>query len=133
VNTPGLNHVILTVSNLEQSRAFYGDLLGFEIKDIPPEYGNLCYFMVGNVSIWLITHEQTPPHDRFSEFRLGLDHLAFSAPDAQALHDLVATLRAAGADTTDVKTFHDRWLYVVFRDPDNIQLEYWLDEPIEQS
>jgi hypothetical protein len=38
MQTPGLNHVILTVSNTERSHAFYGDLLGFPsslLKKIP--------------------------------------------------------------------------------------------------
>ena len=31
MQTRGLNHIILTVSNTERSRAFYGDLLGFPV------------------------------------------------------------------------------------------------------
>jgi catechol 2,3-dioxygenase-like lactoylglutathione lyase family enzyme len=130
MNTPGLNHVILTVSDLPKSRAFYGDLLGFEIKDIPLEFGSMAFFMVGSVSVWLLTHAQTPAGDRFSEFRVGLDHLAFTAPSKEALHELADKLIKAGVNTKGVETFHNNWLYVSFRDPDNIQLEYWLDEQL---
>jgi glyoxylase I family protein len=131
MNTPGINHLILTVSDLARARAFYGDLLGFEIQEIPPEYGNLAYFMVGGASIWLVQHNRTPPGDRFSEFRVGLDHVAFTAPSKEALYELADRLLKAGVDTQGVEVFQNRWLYCTFRDPDNIQLEYWLDEPIE--
>jgi glyoxylase I family protein len=127
MQTSGLNHIILTVSDLAQSRAFYGDLLGFEINDLTAEYG-VFYFVTGGVAIWFVTHEQTAPGDRFSEFRLGLDHLAFTAPSEEALRALADKLLAAGVDTQGVETFAPSGnLYMAFRDPDNIQLEYWLD------
>jgi len=123
-----INHIILTVSDLDRSRKFYGDLLGFELHDVSPQYGNLAYFPVENGQVWLMTHAETPPGDRFSEFRIGLDHLAFSAPDKPFLDQLATKLIGAGIDTQGVERFHNRWYYVAFRDPDNIQLEYWLDE-----
>lgn len=124
-----INHIILTVSDIERSRKFYGDLLGFELHEVPAEYGSLVYFPVENGSVWLIAHDQTPPGDQFSEFRIGLDHLAFSAPDKPFLDELATKLVAAGVETQGVELFHHRWHYVAFRDPDNIQLEYWLDNP----
>jgi glyoxylase I family protein len=129
MDTPGINHVILTVSNLDRSRAFYRDVLGFEVHDIPPEFGSMCYFSLNDQSsVWLLTHDQTPSGDRFSEFRVGLDHLAFTAPNKEALHALADKLIAAGVDTKGVELFHGKWLYCAFRDPDNIQLEYWMNE-----
>ena len=102
MQTPGLNHVILTISNTEQSRAFYGDLLGFPSR-------------------------QPTPNDRISEFRIGLDHLSFTAPSIETLQELADKLIAAGVDTKGVEQFvHTGNYYVAFRDPDNIQLEYWL-------
>jgi len=129
MDTPGINHVILTVTDLERSTHFYREVLGFDVQAIPPEYGRLAYFPVGAGSVWLIQHDQTPPGDRFSEFRVGLDHLAFRAPDRAALEELAERLRAAGVPTNGVEVYlPSRKPYVVFRDPDNIQLEYWLDE-----
>ncbi len=129
---PAINHIILTVSDIERSRQFYEGVLGFEFHTIPPEYGNLVYFPVEGGTVWLLTHGQTPPGDRFSEFRIGLDHLAFTAPSKAFLDDLAAKLKAAGVPTEGVELFHGNWYYVAFRDPDNIQLEYWLDEPVNK-
>jgi catechol 2,3-dioxygenase-like lactoylglutathione lyase family enzyme len=106
-------------------------LLGFEFQELPPEFSHLAYFLVeGGGSVWLITHGQTPPGDRFSEFRLGLDHLAFTAPSKAFLDELATKLIAAGVPTNGVELFANQWYYVAFRDPDNIQLEYWLNEPV---
>jgi catechol 2,3-dioxygenase-like lactoylglutathione lyase family enzyme len=55
-----------------------------------------------------------------------LDHLAFTAPGEAALHSLAEHLQASGVETKGVETYHTGNKYVAFRDPDNIQLEYWL-------
>ncbi len=122
MDTPGLNHVILTISDVARSRAFYGDLLGFELKDLADGF----YFESGGVAFFLFPSSKPIAGDRFSEFRVGLDHLAFTAPNETALHALAARLIAAGVETQGVETYHTGNRYVAFRDPDNIQLEYWL-------
>jgi catechol 2,3-dioxygenase-like lactoylglutathione lyase family enzyme len=47
MRTPGLNHIILTVSDVTRSRAFYGDLLGFEIIVIEEDPDKSFFFTVG--------------------------------------------------------------------------------------
>jgi glyoxylase I family protein len=125
--TPGLNHIILTVSNTERSRAFYGDLLGFSTTIIEEDPDKSFLFTRGGVQFFFFPSRQPVPNDRFSEFRIGLDHLSFSAPSKEALEELADKLIAAGVDTKGVEQFQPmgNW-YVAFRDPDNIQLEYWL-------
>ena len=116
MQTPGLNHIILTASNIERSRAFYGDLLGLPVTVIEEDPDKSFFF----------TSRQPTPNERFSEFRIGLDHLSFTAPSKEALQELADKLIAAGADTKGVEQFiHTGNWYVAFRDPDNIQLEYW--------
>jgi catechol 2,3-dioxygenase-like lactoylglutathione lyase family enzyme len=133
MQTSGLDHIVLNVSDLDRAQQFYGDLLGFDVKrlrgDFPGVFAGACYFMVGSVEIFILSHPQIPAGDRFSEFRIGLDHLSFVAPNEQALHDLTAKLRAAGVHTNGIEVFAPNGKkYVSFRDPDNIQLEYWLNE-----
>ncbi len=122
MQTSGLNHIILTISDVARARAFYGDLLGFEVED----FMTGLYFASGGVQFFLFPASQPIPGDRFNEFRIGLDHLAFAAPSEQALHELADKLIAAGVDTKGVETYSTGNKYVAFRDPDNIQLEYWL-------
>ena len=127
MRTLGLNHIILTVSNTEQSRNFYGDLLGFPITMIEDDPNESFLFTCGGIQFFFFPSRQPLPDDRFSEFRIGLDHLSFTAPSKEALQNLADKLIAAGVDTKGVEQFEPtgNW-YVAFRDPDNIQLEYWL-------
>jgi glyoxylase I family protein len=122
MQTSELNHVILTISDDNRAKAFYGDLLGFELKDC----SNGFYFYSSGVSFWFLLSSKPIPNDRFSEFRIGMDHLAFAAPSEDALHVLADKLIGAGVETKGVEVFHTGNKYVAFRDPDNIQLEYWL-------
>lgn len=122
METPGLNHIILTISDVAKSRAFYGDLLGFKLVDITDAF----YFVSGGVAFFLFPSRHLLPNDRFNEFRIGLDHLSFTAPNEEALHSLAEKLRASGVETQGVQQYHTGNKYVAFRDPDNIQLEYWL-------
>jgi glyoxylase I family protein len=127
MQSPGLNHVILTVSNIERSLAFYGDVLGFSITVIEGEPEKSFFFTCGSVQFFFYPSRRPVSNDRFSEFRIGLDHLSFTAPNKEALQELADKLKAAGVDTKGVEQFrHTGNWYVAFRDPDNIQLEYWL-------
>jgi catechol 2,3-dioxygenase-like lactoylglutathione lyase family enzyme len=130
--TSGLDHIVLTVSNVERSRKFYAEILGFEVKTIPADFPNAvfagsCFFYVGELEIFLIQHAQTMATDRFDEMRIGLDHLSFRAPDEASLNVFAERLIQAGVETNGVEIFNPPGKkYVSFRDPDNIQLEYWL-------
>lgn len=122
METSGLNHIIMTIKNVKLSQAFYGDLLGFEIRSIADGF----FFVTGGVSIFFFPSNRPLPDDHFNEFRVGLDHLSFNAPNEAALQSLAEQLIASGVETKGVETYHTGNRYVAFRDPDNIQLEYWL-------
>jgi catechol 2,3-dioxygenase-like lactoylglutathione lyase family enzyme len=122
METPGLNHIILTITDVAKSRTFYAELLGFTLIDIADGF----YFVSGGVSFFFFPSNHPLPNDRFSEFRIGLDHLSFTAPSEKALQALADKLKASGVETQGVEQYHTGNKYVAFRDPDNIQLEYWL-------
>lgn len=128
MQTTGLNHVVMTVSSPAQSAKFYGEVLGFPINEMPGIPGGGFYIEAGPTWVFFFGSRQPQPSDRFSELRIGLDHLSFTAPNREALDQLAATLLAAGVETQGVEQFapSGNW-YVAFRDPDNIQLEYWLN------
>src|SRR5258708_3384650 len=105
MKAPGISDVILTVSNLDRSRKFYGDLLGFEIQDVKFE----------DAAIWVLIHPETSPDDRFSEFCIGLDHLSFNATNEAELQTMADKLIAAGVNTKGVETFFIGNKYIAFR------------------
>jgi glyoxylase I family protein len=127
METTGLDHVILTIGDTARSRAFYADVLGFAVTDFAEEDGEGFSFTAGGTTYYLIPSRAPIAGDRFNESRIGLDHLSFVAPNDKALQDLADRLRAAGADTEGVEVYLSSGnRYVAFRDPDNIQWEYWL-------
>lgn len=66
----------------------------------------------------------TPDDDRFSERRIGLDHLAVGVSSRAELDEVLAVLRDIGADTDGIH--QDRAgeaAMITFRDPDNVQWE----------
>src|SRR5690349_21866048 len=102
METSGLNHIIMTIKDVKTSQAFYGDLLGFEIKPIADGF----FLMTGGVAIFFFPSSRPLPDDRFSEFRIGLDHLSFTAPSEAALQSLAEQLQKAGVNTKGVETYH---------------------------
>ena len=65
--------------------------------------------------------------DRFSEHRIGVDHIAFEVPDLSELEKARTALADAGIHTQGIQ-----WEpslnkeFVCFRDPDNIQWEFFV-------
>jgi glyoxylase I family protein len=58
---------------------------------------------------------------------MGLDHVGFSVETHQQLHDLLAVLHELQVDTMGIEYDPDgKSDYVCFRDPDNIQVEFYL-------
>lgn len=135
-----LHHVAIRVQDPDRSRAFYEKVLGFafmELSAVPemtiewrgsPSQGTMLATQVGDTFVILEPPlEGTPDQDRFSERRIGVDHLAFGVDDRATLEELVERLRAEGAETQGIE--HDSILdkdYVAFRDPDNVQWEFYM-------
>jgi glyoxylase I family protein len=75
----------------------------------------------------------TPENDRFSEYRVGLDHISLRVPDRANLEQLIAALSAAGIENSGIQ--HDKADpdngpgVVCFRDPDNIAWEFFEARP----
>ena len=137
----GLHHVAIRVQDPGRSRRFYEDVLGLGFMEIPvsgdvvkewrgaPAEGVLLATQIGATLVILEPPlEGTAEDDRFSERRIGVDHLAFGVADRATLEELVDRLNAAGVGTAGVEL--DPVLgkeYVAFRDPDNVQWEFYTE------
>jgi len=124
IDSSGIHHITLRVTDLERSRAFYEGVLGFDVQ--APDL-DLIVFGVGETLIALLPPlEGTAEGDRFSEYRVGIDHLAFAVAGREELERAVELLRAAEVATRGIET--DPLLgkeFVCFRDPDNVQWEFY--------
>ena len=121
---PPLTHVALTVRDLSVSVPWYEALIGAGPvldEDTDPGFHHTVY-LLGNTLIGLHQHEQPAPDETFSEFRIGLDHVAFGCTSRAELEDWVRRLDELGVAHGGIKDA----AYgsgVSFRDPDGIPLE----------
>jgi glyoxylase I family protein len=76
-----------------------------------------------------LTQHRDGAQEVFDETRVGLDHLAFAVADRSALEGWVSRLAAAGVVHSPIAPANSipGAAVLVFRDPDNIQLELFFD------
>ena len=128
IRTSHIHHLTLTVSDVRRSVDFYTRLLGFQVV---MELGPRVLLANGAFILALTTPPdpaQAIPGDCFNENRIGLDHLSIvtdSREELEAAQRLFASQSVPHGEIKDLGA--DLGLFVLaFRDPDNIQLEYWL-------
>jgi glyoxylase I family protein len=128
----GISHVELTVADCAASAAWYQRVLGFRLMTHTPEERFEVYAMrhPSGVTVDVMTHRETR-HERFDERRVGLDHLSFQVRDRDELEVWAGHLDQSGVDHTGIIDA-EFGATVVFRDPDNIQLELMVHPTPEQ-
>jgi len=124
---PTLAHVALTVRNLAVSVPWYGALFdaGPVIdEDTDGGFHHTVYLVSNNTLIGLHQHATPAPDERFSELRVGLDHVAFACADRAELTKWTLRLDELGIEHGEIKDAH-YGSAVSFRDPDGIALEFF--------
>ena len=125
IPTGGVHHFRLTVTDVDRTVAFYTSVLGFKkLLDLNPG----AFLSNGSVGLGIGPFPDPASAikgDRFSENRIGLDHLSFTVPSRKVLEDAVRLLDARGVPHSEVRDLGEAFgiAILIFRDPDNIQLE----------
>jgi glyoxylase I family protein len=124
---PPISHVALTVRDLSVSVPWYEDLFDADPvldEDTEPNFHHTV-FMVGNgMLVGLHQHATPAPAEKFSEFRVGLDHVSFGCADRDELEKWAARLDELGVEHGGIKDA-SYGSGVSFRDPDGIALEFF--------
>ncbi len=124
IQTTGLSHLALRVTDLARAKRFYAETLGFPVV---LEQGDIVLVNANGVLLGMRGgNPATAPDDRFDPYRVGIDHLALAVADPAALDGLARQLDAAGVRHNGVEddpTTGGR--YISFHDPDGIAWELY--------
>ncbi len=122
--TTGIHHIALRCTDMEVTKKFYRDTLGFTLAlDTPDIIGLLA----GPVIVAFKKANAETGKDVFTPFNIGLDHIALACESQEELGRVAKELSEAGIENTGVKL--DETLqknYVAFKDPDRIQWEFYM-------
>ncbi len=130
----GFHHFSPTVTDIDASTSWYQRVLGLErIPGKFPHYGDedggyeviLTDFGAG--IIIGLEHHKANDGQPFDEARTGLDHISISVPsrlDLQSWAEWLDSLEVPHSGVTDIDGAL-KFSTLVFRDPDNIQLEFF--------
>jgi len=121
---PGVTHVAVTVSDLDQSREFYGRLFGSDpvLDEDTGSFHHVVYAMENGTLFGLHTHPTPNDQPEFSEYRTGLDHVAFGVSSRTDLEKWVGRLDELSINHGGIVDA-PYGSGLSFRDPDNIALE----------
>jgi catechol 2,3-dioxygenase-like lactoylglutathione lyase family enzyme len=122
---PGLNHVAITVRDIAVSGPWYRML--FDADPVVDEhtaagFHHLVWILDGGTLFGIHQHELPAPDERFSEFRVGLDHVGFGCATRGDLETWMAWLNELGVQHGGIVDA-PYGSGLSFRDPDGIALE----------
>lgn len=132
VSFTGVHHVSLTVTDVEASIAWYERVLRVQRVGVTvPHYGReetgYSELLVCPRSGLMFGLHKNVANDGqpFDEARTGLDHFSFGVAGREGLEQWAAWLDEQGVEHSGIVDETDPISYstIVFRDPDNIQLE----------
>jgi glyoxylase I family protein len=128
-----LHHLAVTVDDVEASAEWYERVLGLQRLPVPiPHHGDRSpgfgVLLLEPSAGWAVGlhHHQNHRRETADETRTGMDHLGLSVPERRDLDEWAARLDELGVDHSGVTDMADPIPHstLVFRDPDNIQLEF---------
>lgn len=135
IQTTALHHVRLTVTDIARSKAFYSDVLGFEVaaeapgspddpsvRDDPEQLYGGVVFQTNGMLFGL--RPVADAGDRFDSARVGLDHVSFTVLSRAALDEAAQRLDEHQIPHGEVRELTAFGIAILsFEDPDGIHLE----------
>jgi len=129
IRLTGLGHVLLRVLDLERSKKFYAEVLGFRVLEEDPEHGGAFMALEGQShAIDLFAVRDLEAALRQTPGIRGLGHVAFRVDSENALKDAYAALREHGVQVTR-SIDHVSQKSIYFNDPDGNTLEIYYERP----
>jgi catechol 2,3-dioxygenase-like lactoylglutathione lyase family enzyme len=126
IDINGMAHVILTVSQFEAARVFYGRLC--TAMGMKPVFDGdkFCYWVGGRTAIGIEPSDPQYAGERFVQPRVGLHHICVRARTREDVDRCAALLREMEATIVrgpGENNWAPGYYSVLFEDPDGIRLE----------
>jgi catechol 2,3-dioxygenase-like lactoylglutathione lyase family enzyme len=136
VSAPKMHHIALTVTDVDASVRWYEDVFGLKFMMDVPHPGGLGKLLADEAFELVIVVHRHDANDGglFAETSTGLDHIGFVVPSRADLEawqshlESKGVVRADAADKPETQSPIADEPYgsvLVFRDLDNIQLEFF--------
>ena len=123
----GFHHVTLNVRDVAKSERWYTEVLGFTpvTNYATDSFAWVIMRHPGSGAVIGLNRHVGPIGDEpFDERRAGLDHLALQVPDLETLEAWITRFDESEVKHSEIRAAAVSGAFlVVFRDPDNIQLE----------
>lgn len=121
---PGLGHVAVTVTDIDRGREWYSQLFGSQpvLDENAGTFYHVVWALGGGSLFGIHTHPRENEQSDFSEFRTGLDHIAFAVPSRSDLETWEKRLDELGIRHGGIVDA-PYGSGLSFRDPDNLPLE----------
>jgi catechol-2,3-dioxygenase len=122
-----LNHVAVTVSDIEVSGPWYRALIGADpVLDEHTDggYRHLVWAFGNGTLFGIHQHDRSISPGQFTEFRAGLDHVGFGCETRAELQQWAGRLDDLGIAHGGVVDAH-YGSGLSFRDPDGVALEFF--------
>lgn len=126
IEVNGMAHVMLTVSQYDAAKAFYGRLMPALGLECVFDGSNMCYFVGARTALGIQPCAPEHAGERFVQGRVGLHHICFRARSRGDVDKVAALLAEMDADIVSPAkegTWAPGYYYVLFEDPDGIRVE----------
>jgi glyoxylase I family protein len=131
---PRLHHIAITVTDLEGSIAWYERVFGVAFRMEVPHPGGTGKILADQDMqlVFALHRHDANAGESFAETRTGLDHVGLGVPSRADLEDWQTHLDAQGVRRASMANqpctqspIEDHFFgsILVFRDPDNVQIE----------
>ncbi len=122
-----IGHCALRVRDLERSKKFYTEVLGFQLMEEDPEHGGVFMSLPGDGHT-IDVFQADDPSLEAAPGTAGVVHIAFKVATYDALKDAFEVLQSSGVEVhRAIDHVSQRSIY--FSDPDGNGLEIYFEYP----